>query len=133
MQKSNNKSYNRIVEYLDNIREIDDSEKRYLLYYAAQLYKNKVENVEHESLNDIYEALKIYSESLNGSVDNSITVKRILDVIEILQKISVSDVNDDVLMEISYIIDKLYCVSNLPIRKNSSLSYNLEKRIERKR
>lgn len=133
MKKVDNQSYNRIIEYLNEMDDIDENEKRYLMYYASQLYKKNIENIEKETVTDIFEALKNYNESLKDCVYNSITIKRINDVLGILQKISSSTLDEETIKEVSYEIDKLYCSSDLPVRANSSLSYNLQKRVERKR
>lgn len=133
MKKINNSSYNRIIEYLKNDQYIDDSEKRFLINYATQLYKNNIENVEIESIEDVYESLKKYCETLKYMEDTSFTRMRINDVINILQEISVSKIDDELIKDVSYKIDKLYIQSDLPIRKNSSLSYNLKKVVGRKK
>lgn len=133
MKKTNNSSYNRIVEYLKNDQYVDDGEKRFLINYATQLYKNNIENVEIESIEDVYESLKKYGETLKYMEDTSFTRMRINDVINILQEISVSKIDDELIKDVSYKIDKLYIQSDLPIRKNSSLSYNLKKVVGRKK
>lgn len=125
MKKVDNQSYNRIIEYLNNAEDIDENEKRYLVYYATQLYKNGVENIEEESIHDIYDALREFNESLMNCDDNLITKQRILTVLDILQKVSSHNVDKETLSEVSYTIDKLYCDADLPVRSNSSLSYNL--------
>ena len=104
---------------------MSEEERRYLIYYATQLYKNNIENVEDERLQDVYDALRELSAMLINCVDNSITYRRINDIVDILQKISSPNVEPEMLREVSYKIDRLYCDFDLPVRKNSSLSYNL--------
>lgn len=125
MKVVDNQSYNRIIQFLNAEKNLDEMERRYLIYYATQLYKSNVENVENEKIQDIYDALRELSSTLIDCADNSITSKRINDIVDILQKISSSELDAELLSEVSYSVDKLYCDVDLPVRKNSSLSYNL--------
>lgn len=133
MKKVNNQSYNRIIQYLEQTVDIDESEKRYLFYYATQLYKNNIENIENENINDIYASLREFVENIEFMNDTTITKRRINEVLDILQEISFHDISNATIREISYRLDKLYSNADLPMRKNSSLSYNLLKSNGRKK
>ena len=125
MKDVDNQSYNRIIKFINSETDISEEDRRYLIFYATQLYKNNVENVVDESMQDIYDSLRELSTMLINCADNSITYRRINDIVDILQKISSPSVESEILREASYKIDKLYCDFDLPVRKNSSLSYNL--------
>ena len=131
MKKTNNNSYNRIIEYLKDNENIIDSEKRYLFYYATELYKNGVENIENENIDIIIDDLKILNSHLRNSHDTNLTHERINEVLDIMDKISNYYKTKDDIADISYSLDKLYSKLDLPIRKSSSLSFNLESK-ERK-
>lgn len=126
MKQVTNQSYNRIMNFLKNNPQLNDEEKRYLIHYATELYKNNVENLENETLQDIFTSLKIYSNQLKECADTSITRNRITEIINILEQISKPNIDKKTLNEISYKLDKLYLETDLPLRENSSLSYNLE-------
>ena len=129
MKKTKNESYNRIIEYLYKNNNIEEDDRIYLIHYATQLYKNKLENSKEETLNDIYDSLKYYLNYYNTNLtqinETSITIERINSVITILEKICSKNITQEDINVISFQIDKLYYESDLPIRKKSSLSYNL--------
>lgn len=127
MDKIVNKSYKRIMQYLKDNPNISDDMRRYLNHYATQLLKNNVENIENETLKDLLESLKYYTAQLKKCNNTSITKNRIVKIIEILEQSSSSNIDIQTFSEISYKLDRLYYESDLPIRRNSSLSYNLER------
>jgi len=132
MKKTNNQSFNRIIDYLNSKSYISESSKRLLLEYATRIYKENVENVEKEELDDFLFDLKVYAEWLKSSSDTSITKLRINEIINIILELNDSKKKELPLADLSYKLDKLYLKSNLPMRNKSSLSYNLTKIKERK-
>lgn len=128
MKKVANKSYNRIMDYIKNEENINEEKKRLLVKYATLLYVNNIENVEFESINDIAKSIKCITVELQKGIDNQITTNRLkktaIIISELCDRLDSKSLD---LSEISYEIDKMYLDLNLPIRKSSSLSYNLSK------
>lgn len=128
MKKSNNQSYNRIVEYIQNNPMLNPIDKRNLMIYATQLYINGIENKENETIEDILEDLKKLNVKLKTSANTSIVSERLAREIQIVEQIGQYYKNGTNLEKISYELDKLYLESDMSVRKNSSLSYNLRKK-----
>ena len=126
MQKSNNESYNRILEYILNNPNIEEDERRTLISYATILKSSNVENIETENIETILADLKRLNESLKSSNDTSLVAKRIEEELEIFEMINNHyKLGEQNLELISYMLDKLYMDTDLKVRKGSSLSYNL--------
>lgn len=132
MKKSYNGSVNRIMNYIDNNKNITPVEKRMLLNYAAQLYINKVENIQNEKIELILKDIKYLNNHLKESDDTSIVRSKLDDEIKIFELLNDYYKNNQLhLEEISFLLDKLYLDTDLKIRSNSSLSYNLEKKLKK--
>ena len=128
MKKISNESYNRIMEYIKSEQNISSEKQRQLVKYATLLYVNDVENVEQESINDIAQSLKCIALELQKGTDTKITSNRLKKTAILISLLcDCMDSETLNLSEISYEVDKLYLDLNLPIRKTSSLSYNLSK------
>lgn len=128
MKKSNNLSYNRIIEYINDNPNLDKKKKRILISYATQLNKYNIENKENENIKEILEDIKKLNIHLKTQSNTSLALERFERVLNIFEKLlDVQELNDDELKAISYELDKLYMEMDLKIRKNSSLSYNFEK------
>lgn len=127
MKKSNSESYNRIMDCLIKNENISEKEKMFLVKYATKLYANSVENVEKENIGDILSDLKVLNDNLKECNNTSISQKRIGDILELLNKITDYYNGNIMIDEISYKLDELYLKLDLPVRKKSSMSYNLEK------
>lgn len=126
MQEISNKSYNRIMKHVLNDPNINSQEKRILVKYATQLYKNDIENIEAESVYDIIKALKCITEELKKGTDTNIFADRLKKITLIFSSLcDVMDSKKSDLSSISYEVDKMYLDLDIKIRKTSSLSYNL--------
>ena len=77
MKKSNNQSYNRIVEYIQNNPMLNPVDRRNLMIYATQLYINGIENKEGETVEDILEDLKKLNIKLRTGANTSVVSKRL--------------------------------------------------------
>lgn len=126
MKKTNNESYNRIMKFLSE-EEVSAERRRYLIHYATKLYKQNLENVEKENIKDIFNDFNTLNNTIKICNDTSINKKRISEMFEILEKINsyLENPKLEIIVEISDKLDKLYLDSDMPLRKNSSLSYNL--------
>lgn len=128
MKKSNNQSYDRIIEYVQNNPMLNPADKRNLIMYATQLYINGIENKENETAEDILRDLATLNRKLKTSANTSIVSKRLEREMEIIEQIGEYYKSGKNLEKISYELDKLYLESDMSIRKSSSLSYNLKKK-----
>ena len=132
MNELYNESSRRIIEYLKNNEGLTLKERRNLLHYATQLCIYNIENIEKVNLKDYLNDLRFLYNYLSTSDINSITKDRItrlyhfIKLYEAFENEKNIEIPNDILNELSYELDLLYLDSNLPPRKNSSLSYNLK-------
>lgn len=128
MKKTSNESYNRIIEYIKSSPNIEEETKRILFSYATQLYIHNVENKETESLDEMLNDIKRLNEVLKVSNDTTIVAKRLEDEINIFEMIRCHyQTGENNIEKISFELDRLYLETDLGLRQNSSLSYNLKK------
>lgn len=123
MKKTNNNSYNRIMEYLNN-NIVSDKDRMFLIRYATELYKNKIENVPLEEKSKVLNELKIALRHLENCENNSVKFARIKNLLLLCSEILNENESDIMISKLSYCLDKLYLELDLPLRE-SSLSFNL--------
>ena len=123
-----NESCKRILNYIKSNPNLDSTKKRLLISYAAQLYINKVENVEVAELKNIFEDLQRVNESFEKSDNTSIIAKRLNEELKLYEMLSAFlQNNESDLSQISYELDQLYLRSDLRVRQKSTLSYDLDR------
>lgn len=127
MKKTNNNSFNRIVDYLiENDFTFLEEDKKFLMNYAASIYLNGVENIQDENIKDIINDTKKINIYLLESDRNNFINGVEKDYLKLLKQISSHFNGNEKIDNISLELDKLYLKLGLPPRKNSSLSYNLK-------
>lgn len=128
MKKSNNLSYNRIIEYINNNSDLEKNKKRFLISYATQLNEYDIENKETENVKDLLQDIKYLNFYLKIQKTTPISLERFEKLLNIFERLlNISNLDDYDIKEISYELDKLHMDMDLKVRKNSSLSYNFDK------
>ena len=134
MDKNNNESYKRIIEFLKNNPSIDKTKKKFLLRYASELILNDMENVNEISLSTVINDIKFCYDYLTSSNKNDISPKSLKEFYEIQNMYFFYLMNKDekiTLNQISEKLDYFFLNNDLGIRKNSNLSYCLSKKYEK--
>lgn len=132
MKKSTNKSYNRIIDYLNLNKDISYEDKKLLVSYATQLVEKNLENKKDEKIDDIIKDVYVLDEYLSSSDTTSLVMERRIQEKKIIEMIiKYLQTKEIDIEDISYELDKLYIKTDLKVRENSSLSYNLEKIIKK--
>lgn len=126
--EKNNVSYKKIIDYIKNNKNIPEEKRRMLINYATQLNLNNIENKQEEKIEDLFSDLEVLTDYLKNCDETSIVAERLKKELKIFEMINVyyKEKNDD-FSDISFELDGLYLDTELKIRRNSSLAYNLDK------
>lgn len=118
-----NKTYNYIKEYINENKEIlDKNDLKLLSKYAYEIKEKNIENVNVINIKDIIKDLNNLNNNIKNTDNTSILKNRLLNEVSILDDLyNGADLND-----VSYELDKLYLLSDLPVREKSSLIYKLK-------
>lgn len=126
--EKNNVSYKKIIDYIKNNKNMSEEKRRMLINYATQLNLNNIENKQEEKIEDLFNDLEVLTDYLKNCNETSIVAERLKKELKIFEMINVyyKEKNDD-FSDISFELDGLYLDTELKIRRNSSLAYNLDK------
>lgn len=112
---------NEIFEYI-KFSQLSDFEKKFLFEYIAKEYDN-IDFLEKTNIKGLFKDLVKLNDYYKESADTSIVKERINEELDLMNKIIEKDfdLTEDELIDLSYDLDKMYYISDLPFRKNDSI------------
>lgn len=129
MNNKKNNSYNYIINYIKNNKDLlDKDELKFLLLYAAELKLRGIKNLNKVNLKLLIKDLTFLNKKIQSGKLTSISFKRLERELQLFEDI----LNNVDLDKVSYELDKLYIENDLGIRENSTLVKNLHNNYDKK-